>query len=342
MLALVCGLARAESATPPLTSASPTAASVPAPVPEASPAAPTEGANPKAGDAAQPASSPAAPSSMQSAAAALMKLAKSNTKPLDKEQVGTWLESIRHMLDVSQPAQQIQASGNTQAIAMREEARSLYRAAKEAFDAGDIVKPQELLPKAAATFIQSVQLITPKPDPVKVKASLNADLEPVKALFGVYKRVLSQRAPLQGMEDTTRTIEKLLADVEQLIAADYFREARMLLDKAYLLTKAVMSSLHVDAQGAPVKFASKEEEFGFELDRNNTHQRLIRILLGEKRSAAEVDPSVKGNMDKARALRGQADTAAERKEYPDAIKMFGDSTAELVQAIRKLGVFVPG
>ncbi len=262
-----------------------------------------------------------------------MNLAKSNNKPLDKEQVGNWMESLGRLFEESPSAKNIVASGNTQAIALLEEARALRHEAKQVFDSGDIVKPQALLNKAAASFIQAARMSTPKPDPIKLKADLDDRIEKVTSLFEAYKRSVGEK-PAAGVVATLRSIEAALANAGQQSAAGMFVEGRVAVDKALLLTRA--------ASDSEAKYASPEDEYRHALERNDTHQMLIRLLLGEKRSEAEVDSSVKGNMEKASALRGQADAAAERKNYVDAIKMLGESTVELVQAIRKVGVSLPG
>lgn len=261
-----------------------------------------------------------------------MDRARSNTKPLDKEQVGNWIESLRVLFEESATAKNIEASGNAEAIALREQARTLRSEAKQAFDGGDIVKPQALLNKAATSFIQGARMLAPKLDPVKLKADLDDRIAQVTSLFETYKRSVGEK-PTSAVVDTLHGIERALADATQYSTAGKFTEGRMAVDKALLLTRA--------AGGGEAKDASRDEKYRYALERNETHQMLVRLLLAEKRSAAEVDPSVQGNMEKASTWRGQADTAAERKDYASAIKMLDDSTVELVQAIRKAGGALP-
>jgi len=91
-----------------------------------------------------------------------------------------------------------------------------------------------------------------------------------------------------------------------------------------------------------LNFASKEEEYVYELDRNDTHQMLIKVLLDEKRGSGSIDGMLKGYVDKAQALRGQAQSAAQRKDWTDGIRLLEESTAELVRAIRNAGIYIPG
>jgi hypothetical protein len=47
-------------------------------------------------------------------------------------------------------------------------------------------------------------------------------------------------------------------------------------------------------------------------------------------------------LDRARALRGQAETAAGKGDHAAAVRLLEDSTAELVKAIRNAGIYIPG
>jgi hypothetical protein len=88
-----------------------------------------------------------------------------------------------------------------------------------------------------------------------------------------------------------------------------------------------------------LNFASKEEEYHYEIDRNNTHQMLIRILVEERKAA---DDAIQRYVGQAQQLRTRAEEAAGRKDFSDAVKLLEDSTAELVRAIRNAGIYIPG
>ena len=86
-------------------------------------------------------------------------------------------------------------------------------------------------------------------------------------------------------------------------------------------------------------FANKEEEYHYEVDRNDTHRMLVTVLLSDKPAAsAGVQPLVQ----RAAQLRLQAEAAATRSEFSAAIEILEESTRELVRAIRGAGVYIPG
>jgi len=91
-----------------------------------------------------------------------------------------------------------------------------------------------------------------------------------------------------------------------------------------------------------LSFTSKEEEYRYEIDRNDTHRMLVTVLLQDKRGAAGVDAMVERSTLAAAALRKAADEQAARREFDAAVKTLEDSTRELVRAIRAAGVYIPG
>jgi hypothetical protein len=91
-----------------------------------------------------------------------------------------------------------------------------------------------------------------------------------------------------------------------------------------------------------LNFATKEEEYHYEVDRNDTHRMLVQMLLKDKRGGAAVDSMVEQSVTAAAQLRTQADEQASRRDHETAVKTLEQSTRELVKAIRGAGVYIPG
>ena len=284
----------------------------------------------------------AAPAAQDSAAARLQ--ANTAATP-DKEQLGRRLESVKLLLETSSAARQIEASGDQRALATRDKARGLYKSASEAYAAGDLAKTNRLLAETSVLMFEAVRYAAP--DEVvakKLETDFNARNESVKALLAAYKRVASEKGSVKGVNETVASIEKSIAEADKLAAAKKYGEGRAELDRAYLVAKAGISSLRSgDTLVRSLNFASKEEEFHYEVDRNETHKMLIKVLVDEKRATnPQLDQQVQTFLNKASELRSAADSAAARKDFAQAIKLLEESTAELVRAIRNAGVYIPG
>jgi hypothetical protein len=139
-------------------------------------------------------------------------------------------------------------------------------------------------------------------------------------------------------------IDKSVNEAAKLAQNGKYKEGRAELDRAYLVAKAGVSSLRSgDTLVRSLNFASKEEEYHYEIDRNDTHLMLIKVLAEEKRAAnPAMDQQVSILIAKASELRATAEAAAARKDHAQAVKLLEDSTAELVRAIRNAGVYIPG
>lgn len=284
----------------------------------------------------------AAPAAQDSAAARLQ--ANTAATP-DKEQLARRLESVKLLLETSSAARQIESSGDPRALATRDKARGLHKSAGEAYAAGDLARTNRLLAETSVLMFEAVRYAAP--DEVvakKLEADFNARNESVKALLAAYKRVASEKGSAKGVPETVSSIEKSIAEADKLATAKKYAEGRAELDRAYLVAKAAISSLRSgDTLVRSLNFASKEEEFHYEVDRNETHKMLIKVLVDEKRATnPQLDQQVQTFLNKASELRSAADAAAARKDFAQAVKLLEESTAELVRAIRNAGVYIPG
>jgi uncharacterized protein (DUF885 family) len=259
---------------------------------------------------------------------------------VDKVQLSSNLESVGKLIEASSAARQIEASGAAEAIRRRDAARELHKAARQALAQDQVDKAASLLAEARATFFDAVRFAAP--EQVTAKKYENdylMRLESVNALLGAYRRVSGEKAA-KGVAETVATIEKALAEGARLAAERKFKEARSELDRGYLVAKAGLTSLRSgDTLVRSLNFANKEEEFHYEVDRNNTHQMLIKVLVDEKKASGEM---IQSFLSKAAELRVLADAAATRKQFDAAVKLLEDSTAELVRAIRNAGIYIPG
>jgi HPt (histidine-containing phosphotransfer) domain-containing protein len=138
-------------------------------------------------------------------------------------------------------------------------------------------------------------------------------------------------------------VNVLVARARQLEQAGRLDEGRRSLNAAYEMAKGTIEELRGgDTLVRALEFASKEEEYRYELDRNDTHQMLITVLVEEKRSSRGVDQMVTKYVQRAQTLRGEAERQAGAGDFAKAVATLEQSTKELVRAIRSAGVYIPG
>lgn len=259
---------------------------------------------------------------------------------IDKVQLTSNLDSVGKLLESSSAARQIDSSKAPEAMQRRDRARELHSAAKAALEQGNLEKASALLAESRSTFFDAVRFAAPEEvSAKKLENDYLLRLESVQALLGAYKRVSDEKSA-KGVSETVAQIEKSMAAAAVLAHERKFKEARAEIDRGYLVAKAGLTSLRSgDTLVRSLNFATKEEEYHYEIDRNNTHQMLIKVLVDDKKASGEM---VQAYLSKGQALRIKADEAASRKAYDEAVKLLEESTAELVRAIRNAGIYIPG
>lgn len=264
--------------------------------------------------------------------------------PEDKEALERRLASVSTLIEKSSAAKQIEASANPEALALRGKARELRQQAEELFRKGQSGEATRLLDQAAKLMFDGVRLASPEQvTGAKLQRDFDNRMESVKALLGAQKRISAEKRQAKGAE-MSQSVEAQIREASSLAAAGKLEAGRALLDKVYLSLKVAIEGLRDgDTLVRSLQFASKEDEFHYEVDRNDTHKMLIKVLLEEKRASnANLESMVQKYLETAQTLRTSAEGAAAKKDFEGGIKLLEDSTKELVRAIRSAGVYIPG
>ena len=265
--------------------------------------------------------------------------------PEDKEQLERRLASVATLIEKSSAAKQIEASANPEAMALRGKARELRQQADDAYKAGNYVNASRMLDQAAKLMFEGVHLAAPgQVTGAKDQRDFDNRMESVKALLAALKRINTEKNQgAKGLE-SGNTMEAQTREAAALAAAGKVAQGRVLLDKVYVTARQAIEGLREgDTLVRSLNFATKEEEYRYEIDRNDTHKMLIKVLLDEKRASnAGLDGMVQKSLEQVTVLRGNAEGMAAKKDYEAGIKLLEDSTKELVRAIRSAGVYIPG
>lgn len=260
---------------------------------------------------------------------------------MDRAQLEKRLDSVKTLLEKSSAAKQIEASGDPAALAQRAKALELWNQAKSAVERGELELAQKLLVDAPKLMFAAARLAAPEQilgD--KLRSDYNNRRDSVKALLQAQKRISDEKGNVAGAEDVTRNIEAILSEADQLASTGKFEQARVTVDKAYLVAKAAVGQMRSgDTLVRSLNFANKEEEYKYELDRNDSLAMLYKVLIEQAgRSNSVVEKFVKNGLD----LRGQAEKKAAEGDHASGIKLLEESTSQLVRAIRGAGIYIPG
>ena len=249
------------------------------------------------------------------------------------------LATLETLIERSSAAREVEASASPEARAARTRAREALQAAQKANASGDTAAAERQLAEARQQMMQAVRLAAPAGRAAdQAKVDFERRLESTRALIGAQKRVSAEK---NTGSDAVKSAEDRLAAALESRSAGRMDAARAQLDEAYLIAKASLGSMRGgDTLVRSLSFETKEDEYRYEVDRNDTHQMLLRVLLDSRSQTGQA--AVAASAKRARELRAQAEAAAARGEHAKAVQLLEDSTGELVKAIRGAGVYIPG
>jgi len=261
-----------------------------------------------------------------------------------KDTTAKQLKSVQTLIEKSSAAHQIEAQGNVQAKAAHEQARNYFRQAEQALHSGDVKGANQALLRATKQMLEAVRMA----DQSSVVEGKKRDdfqnrMDSVNTLLDAHERIAHEKGDTRSIQELRKVVNSRIAQAQQLLAQEQFDAAREVLDETYLATKTAIEKLRGgDTLIRSLNFASKEEEYHYEVDRNDTHRMLVKVLLAEKMQDANIGRLVKQFMVKADQLRSQAQKQAGRGNYDSAVSTMESSTKEVVRAIRSAGIYIPG
>jgi len=263
-----------------------------------------------------------------------------SAQAIDRVQLERRIAAVETLIERSSAAKQIEAGGDARARAHRERAREIHRKAAEAYAAGDLEGASRLLPQASVAMFEGVRLAGAETVVAeKRRADYDARLDSAKSLAAAQRRIALEKKGVPGAAETSKAIDELIAQAEREAAAGDVEKARATLERAYLVAKASIGSMRGgDTLVRSLDFATKEEEYRYEVDRNDTHRMLLKLLVADPAKAA----SAQAASEKAQGLRERAEQRAGAGAWGEAVGLLEESTKELVRAIRAAGIYIPG
>jgi len=261
-------------------------------------------------------------------------------------QTDSRLQSVEKLLETSSAAKQIKGSDNQAAKDKHEQAVVLFDKAKLAQSKGDEQQAADLLKQATKVMFEATRMIK-KDESFMAKDVRDFDERraSVDALCTAYESIAREKGIDAATENELHAfVYKRVDQAEALKQEDRVKEGRKMLDEAYVAAKVAIEHLRGgETLVRSLDFASSEEEYHYEVDRNDTHRMLVDVLLKEKmKTNWGIEAMVTKFMGRAGELRARADEQASDGEYENAVTTLEQSTKEIVRAIRSAGIYIPG
>ena len=145
-----------------------------------------------------------------------------------------------------------------------------------------------------------------------------------------------------GTSAEINSIKVAMDNSQRLFEAEHYALAYETLHLAYgHLQSAIGGMRDGKIIVRKIEFTDAQEEFLYEIERNNTYKLLIEFLVEKRKDDTDLAEHAKAAMVTAIEFRQRASRTAKKGAYKEAIKLMGKSTRELVKTIRMSGVSLP-
>lgn len=275
---------------------------------------------------------------------AAMAISPSIWAETEKSAIEKRAENIFKLLNESSGAKQVIEGFDSEAREKRDEALRRYEDARAKIAQGKHKEAGDLLGQSARLMFEAIKLSTPT---VMTEQKIIDDYakrkDSVFALKDAFNRISDENHEEESRQKVNRQLDDLVTLADQLLNNGEVTEARTEMDKAYHLVKVSIEAIRSgQTLVRSLQFDTPKDEYLYEIDRNDTHNMLIGLLVDEKKQSSSMRDRISKNVDEAVSLRKQAETYAGADAYEQAIELLEQSTRQLVKAIRSAGIYIPG
>ncbi len=167
-------------------------------------------------------------------------------------------------------------------------------------------------------------------------------LRSIDALLEAQQRIADEKADIKQKQEMKRTVTALLHSAQDYATSNDYQHALQTVKQAYqIITSSIEQLRGGETLVRTLHFETAEEEYHYELDRNDTYKMLIHMLVEDKKTM-EVTERVQQFLDEANALRKLGERQAQNGEFAEAITSLEKATRNLIFAMRNAGFFIPG
>ena len=254
------------------------------------------------------------------------------------------LPNLDRLLNQSSGAKQIIGGSSVEARTKREQALDAYRQARNKIDAGDERAAADLLDKSARLMFEAIRLATPTSLGQNQEISnYETRRKSVESLQQAFNRISDENNETESRDRVNQQLASLVERADALMQQRNNVQARTEIDKAYHLLKVSIESIRAgQTLVRSLQFETKEAEYHYEIDRNDTHSMLVGLLVDETKKSQAMQNKITEYVAEARLLRQQAENFASQDAHEQAIELLEQSTRQLVRAIRSAGIYIPG
>lgn len=241
------------------------------------------------------------------------------------------LESV---LKKSKRPKEVYASGNDQAIVIMNEAQKHYDAAKSLLEKGEYQKSDSEIQKSLQKISKSFRMVVDKETETEVALEQYDMLyKRVKSFRDLFSQLPAEKA--KGLMDVNE-VDQLIVKSKSLYQQKQPQKAIVPLTKAAdQLEKALSDARKNETVVYALEFATPEDEYKYELERNKNYLELTNIILSSNSPDIQKKlPLLKMLIKKNNNLINNAEDLLKKGDIKQAIELLEKGNKTLVQALR--------
>ncbi len=252
------------------------------------------------------------------------------------------MDKIVKLINSSSGAKQVMGSNNAKAHEYHARAKALFDQASHASDKAEASRLLNESVKAMYTAIRSASTGAVMAD--KRQTDFDKLKRSVDTFIVQHKRISDEKGASSEGDALRSQVNTLIAEADKAFAAKQHGVAQQLLRESFeMLRNSIESMREGETLVRSLDFATKKDEYDYELERYKSQLLLVDVLLKEKRaSSAYVAKQVDKYITVAEDARGKAEGAASNGDHEAAIGLLEQARKQIVRALRTGGIYVPG
>jgi tetratricopeptide (TPR) repeat protein len=252
--------------------------------------------------------------------------------------------SYAKMVLGSGSAKRIEASGNTAAIKMLNDARSQITAAGTSFAGGKLEQSMGQIDEGLRLLTAASRQITTESEMsgVNYKATYDELSNSLQTYEKSYKRHVDHanktKQPLKTTLDEAEYNRLVSAGKASADKEDYASASKSLEKAQAMIVGVLTDMLHSQTVTYDKNFETPKEEYEFELARLESYEELIPLAIEQKQPSERALELIDGFVKKAAKIKSEGKDVAAKGDYKMAIMAMQAATSNLQRALRLAGV----
>jgi hypothetical protein len=254
---------------------------------------------------------------------------------------------VRNLLGSSPVAGRVADSGNEEAKRLFRAAQSLSDHAGTQLSVGDFRGADANLNQAMASIGQASRMV---PDPrvrqIEDRVRCTRLLEGIESLRASYSRhwtrINARKPGAKATDPELDAIDAMVGKAKVDLAADEPARAAATLSQAeralFVRMNALLGAATLEYSE---QFATRAEEFAYEMARNRSIEELVPVALGDLKPGEDARRLMDRFVEENRILRERAQHAAQAENYEEALKSIRAGTGVLHKALQTAGLAMP-